>query len=285
MGLAASPTRQGLEGSTLHHDGHPHQKRARLEPPSGSEDCVGVTSSMDFPGGLTSACGSTAASQSTLLDSTLTTANPTGPDSTISIDMQAHLNRLALQTKLTEGKGTEDAYPRHIKNYENFWNAYQEGEVKKNPNHRWVNAHPIIGAKVSLFLQYDSTRNKVCISAHTVHSPSQQSKSAIVLGVKFQGPRLGKKASSSQSMHFNDTCESINTYRSMQAVWKLNSSFEIRIGSRFTSRLLPPMSPRGSRMLMHSRRREHQLVCCRSLIFHHSSSLRAAVKIPTRKKT
>ena len=87
--------------------------------------------------------------------------------------MQAHLNRLALQSKLIEGKGTEDAYPRHIKNYENFWNAYQEGEVKKNPNHHWVNAHPIIGAKVSLFLQYESTRNKVRISGHTVRSPSQ----------------------------------------------------------------------------------------------------------------
>ena len=181
----ASPTCRGLEASTLHHDDHPYQKRPRLEPPSDSEDCVGLASSMDFPGGLTSACGSTTASQSTLLDSTpcqnatermlctLTTANPTGPNSTVSIDMQAHLNRLALQSKLIEGKGTEDAYPRHIKNYENFWNAYQEGEVKKNPNHHWVNAHPIIGAKVSLFLQYESTRNKVRISGHTAHSPSQ----------------------------------------------------------------------------------------------------------------
>jgi hypothetical protein len=171
MNLTASPTRRGLEASTLHHDGHPYQKRARLEPPSP----ITLASSINFPGGLTLACGSTAASQPTLLDPapcqnateqmlcTLTTPTSGCSDSTLSIDMQAHLNRLALQTKLTEGKGTEDAYPRHIKNYENFWNAYQEGEVKKNLNHHWVNAHPIVGAKVSLFLQYEITRNKVCI--------------------------------------------------------------------------------------------------------------------------
>lgn len=84
--------------------------------------------------------------------------------------------------------------------------------------------------------------------------------------MKFQGPLSGKKASSSQSTHFNDTCTSINTYPSMQVVRKLDSSFEIKIGSRFMSKLLPPMSPEGSRMHIHSRPREHQLV--RLSIFH-----------------
>jgi len=176
-------------------DGPPNRKRARIEPPAATPTCEEYpdsdtfTVNVNFPGGLALANGCTAPLLDTALcqnasenmPGTSTTPPPTDSSTVLptillpesepndplaSIQTQAHLNRLALQTKLTEGKGTEDAYTRHIKNYEKFWNAFQEGQVKENPNHHWVNAHPIIGAKVSLFLQHEITRNKVSKSGN-----------------------------------------------------------------------------------------------------------------------
>jgi len=79
------------------------------------------------------------------------------------IQQAAHLNRLALQKQMTEGKGTEDAYPRHIKNYETFWAQDQDRRAKENPNHQWIDAHPIIGEKVAIFLKHERTCAKVSI--------------------------------------------------------------------------------------------------------------------------
>ncbi|KAF8956321.1 hypothetical protein BDZ97DRAFT_1671824 [Flammula alnicola] len=81
-----------------------------------------------------------------------------------SIQLEAHTNRLALQKQQDKGKGTDDAYPRHVKNYVRFWEADQDRRAKENPNFVRTPAHPIIGEKVSLFLQNEITRNKVCPS-------------------------------------------------------------------------------------------------------------------------
>lgn len=75
-----------------------------------------------------------------------------------------HLNQLALQKQMTEGKGTEDAYPQHIKNYETFWEWDQDCQAKENLNHCWISAHLIIGKKVVIFLEHKRTHNKVYIS-------------------------------------------------------------------------------------------------------------------------
>lgn len=87
----------------------------------------------------------------------------------VLIQNEAHLNRLQLQRNMDKGKGTNEAYPRHVKNYEKFWEADQDRRGKLNPNHVRTPAHPIIGEKVSLFLHYEMSRNKVILSAF-VHS-------------------------------------------------------------------------------------------------------------------
>ena len=78
-----------------------------------------------------------------------------------SIQHEAHLNRLELQKGMTKGKGTDEAYPRHVKNYVTFWEADQERRLKDNPTYTKIPAHPIIGEKVAIFLQHEITRNKV----------------------------------------------------------------------------------------------------------------------------
>ena len=78
------------------------------------------------------------------------------------IQNEAHLNRLQLQRQMDKGKGTNEAYPRHVKNYEKFWEADQDRRAKLDPNHIRTPAHPIIGEKVAIFLFNEISRNKVC---------------------------------------------------------------------------------------------------------------------------
>jgi len=48
------------------------------------------------------------------------------PSSLAKLKEEAHANRLAIQQQLVEGKGTEEAYRRHIKNYLSFWSGFQD---------------------------------------------------------------------------------------------------------------------------------------------------------------
>ena len=73
----------------------------------------------------------------------------------------AHSNRLEIQQELSVAKGTGKAYARHVRNYEEFWERYQDKEVERDPTYQRIDAHPIVGAKVSLFLAHEMTRAKV----------------------------------------------------------------------------------------------------------------------------
>ena len=91
---------------------------------------------------------------SSTFDAGISTLNP--------LMVIAHKNRLALSESMTEGKGTEDAYGRHLKDYEAFWDRFQREQLKENEGHTTIPAHPIVGEKVAIFLEYELTRPKVC---------------------------------------------------------------------------------------------------------------------------
>jgi hypothetical protein len=74
---------------------------------------------------------------------------------------QAHANRLTIQQQLVEDEGTEEAYTQHVKNYLSFWSSFQDQKVKEEPQWARIPAHPITGDKVAIFLQHETTRNKV----------------------------------------------------------------------------------------------------------------------------
>ncbi len=59
-------------------------------------------------------------------------------------------------------KGTEEAYPRHVKNYVKFWEDDQDRRANADPNYVKIPAHPIVGENVAVFLKHELTRNKVC---------------------------------------------------------------------------------------------------------------------------
>lgn len=75
--------------------------------------------------------------------------------------LEAQQIRLDTQDTLDKGKGTEEAYPRHVKNYEKFWEADQERRKKADTLYQKIPAHPITGDKVTIFLKAELNRPKV----------------------------------------------------------------------------------------------------------------------------
>ena len=139
-----------------------NHKRARLHGPElpPSLNSPSATCSQHF-------CGSEAvgpdsaltANSSINADPDITPSNLL--DSLSHLKDEAHWHRLSLQQQMIQGKGTETAYPRHVKAYMSFWLDYQDSKAKEIPGLVRIPAHPIIGDKVAVFLQHESTRNKV----------------------------------------------------------------------------------------------------------------------------
>lgn len=84
------------------------------------------------------------------------------------LTMESHINRLAIQDKMAEGKGTKPAYARHLKNFFFFWSQDQERRAREDSSYRVVSAEPITVTKAALFLAYETSRNKVS-APFTIH--------------------------------------------------------------------------------------------------------------------
>jgi hypothetical protein len=83
------------------------------------------------------------------------------------IEKQSHSFRQQLQDKMSMDKGTEVAYLKHLKRYEDYWiqdQEHRESEARASGgNWEFIDPHPITVTKVCIFLEYESTRNKVRI--------------------------------------------------------------------------------------------------------------------------
>jgi len=150
-----------------------NHKRARLHGPE-------LPPSLNSPSASCSQhfCGSEAVVPDSALmvnssinaDSEITPSNLL--DSLSHLKDEAHRHRLSLQQQMIQGKGTETAYPRHVKAYMLFWSDYQDSKAKEIPGWVRIPAHPIIGDKVAVFLQDESTRNKRDRAGHEIGGTS-----------------------------------------------------------------------------------------------------------------
>jgi hypothetical protein len=86
------------------------------------------------------------------------------PVSYTALDAATHAFRLAQVQQDHESKGTGVSYSRHIRHYAEFWDSYQVECRQKNPGHISIPTFPVTAAKVAMFLQQESTREKVAIS-------------------------------------------------------------------------------------------------------------------------
>ncbi|KAJ7201443.1 hypothetical protein C8J57DRAFT_1102934, partial [Mycena rebaudengoi] len=76
------------------------------------------------------------------------------------LEAESHAIRLQSQVKEQEDKGTSKTYGRHLTSYQNWWDSSEADKVSKNPQVVAIPALPITAAKVAMFLQYESTREK-----------------------------------------------------------------------------------------------------------------------------
>ncbi|KAJ7474648.1 hypothetical protein B0H11DRAFT_1728346 [Mycena galericulata] len=79
------------------------------------------------------------------------------------LEAQSHSIRLEIQAKEQEDKATPKTYARHYNSYETWWNAFQVAETAQKRHLVALPAMPIIPSKVVMFLQYETTREKVFI--------------------------------------------------------------------------------------------------------------------------
>lgn len=68
--------------------------------------------------------------------------------------------RLKFATKEQSDKSTPATYERHVNNYVAWWDAYQLRELARDPTTTTIPALPVTAAKVTMFLEYTSTRAK-----------------------------------------------------------------------------------------------------------------------------
>lgn len=77
------------------------------------------------------------------------------------LEEESHAIQLESQAKEQGDKATSKTYSRHVSRYQDWWNLSEATKISQNPRLVAIPALPITPAKVAMFLQYESTREKV----------------------------------------------------------------------------------------------------------------------------
>jgi hypothetical protein len=78
-----------------------------------------------------------------------------------ALEAQSHVIRQGIAAEEQSDKETGGTYTRHVKNYQLWWDLSQATQLTADPSHTVIPAFPIIPAKVTLFLEYETTRPQV----------------------------------------------------------------------------------------------------------------------------
>jgi hypothetical protein len=78
------------------------------------------------------------------------------------LEIESHATHLAQVKKEQNDKSTGTTYQWHIKRYEQWWLQYQVEQMARILGWTSIPAFPITAAKVSMFLEYEATCEKVC---------------------------------------------------------------------------------------------------------------------------
>jgi hypothetical protein len=93
-----------------------------------------------------------------------------GPDlngrmqqSLADLEAASHAFWLAQAESGQKKKGTGATYDQHVRRYNEFWDRYQAELCLGNPQRVSIPSFPIMAAKVAMFLQHESTCEKVSL--------------------------------------------------------------------------------------------------------------------------
>lgn len=78
-----------------------------------------------------------------------------------ALEERSHAIRQAIAAEEQSDKETGVTYTRHVNNYQLWWDASQARLLLDDPFHTVIPALPIIPSKVTLFLEYETTRPQV----------------------------------------------------------------------------------------------------------------------------
>lgn len=81
-----------------------------------------------------------------------------------ALEAESHAVRLALHEKEQGDKGTSKSYARQVASYQAWWDTSEAAKVAKNTQLAPIPAFPPTVSKVCMFLLYETSREKVCIS-------------------------------------------------------------------------------------------------------------------------
>lgn len=96
------------------------------------------------------------------LASSTSTAGPSSgmQASLVALEADSQAARLAHAKRERGDKSTASTYKRHVDRYEKWWMSYQAGKASAIPGWTTIPAFPITAAKASMYLGYESTREK-----------------------------------------------------------------------------------------------------------------------------
>jgi hypothetical protein len=80
-----------------------------------------------------------------------------------ALEADSQAARLAHTMREQSDKATAKTYKRHVDRYERWWQGYQAERASAIPGWTMIPAFPITAARASMFLGYESTREKVCL--------------------------------------------------------------------------------------------------------------------------
>jgi hypothetical protein len=78
-----------------------------------------------------------------------------------ALEAKSHVIRQGVAAEEQSDKETGTTYVRQVRNYQTWWDASQAALLTADPCHIVIPAFPIIPAKVTLFLEYETTRPQV----------------------------------------------------------------------------------------------------------------------------
>jgi hypothetical protein len=81
------------------------------------------------------------------------------------LDETSHQVRMRTTAREQSDKGTADAYSRRVRDYVTWWDSYQRECCEHDQTWTVVPAFPVTTAKAALFIDYETTREKVSLPA------------------------------------------------------------------------------------------------------------------------
>jgi hypothetical protein len=130
------------------------------------------------------------------------------------LEQESHQLRLRIGEKELEGKGTAKSYPRQVQNYQLWFEADQARIAAEDGARVPIPAFPVTAAKVSMFLNHETTREKVSLCPSPLRQDCPPTSAISPLRAQYkQGGKSTIQGSSLGKSHVAQVINALKKYR------------------------------------------------------------------------